>query len=110
MTERWCKICKGWHDPENWPHNCMPEAMGVRGNHAAPRLIIDTMEPVQSMLDGKMYDSKSNLRRTYKEAGVTEVGNDSSILDPKPFKRKRVTREDVRPSVEKALSKAGFGA
>jgi len=88
----------------------MPEAMGVRGNHAAPLLALDTMEPVQSMLDGKMYDSKSALRATYRQAGVTEVGNDSSVLNPKPKQRKKVTREDVRPSIAKALSQAGFGA
>jgi hypothetical protein len=36
----------------------------------------DVMDPVQSQRDGRMYDSKSALRRTYREAGVTEVGND----------------------------------
>lgn len=73
-------------------------------------VIGDTMDPVQSQLDGKLYDSKSQLRATYKRAGVVEVGNDSSITAPKPTPRKRVNRRDVSKSVEQALSKAGFGA
>lgn len=36
----------------------------------------DTIDPVQSQLDGKMYDSKSALRATYKAAGYLEVGNE----------------------------------
>lgn len=39
-------------------------------------VIDDTMAPVQSMVDGKKYDSKSALRRHYRAAGVYEVGND----------------------------------
>ena len=109
--ERFCDVCRGWHPlDEPWPAGCVREVINTRSDLTAPMLSLDTMDPVQSQTDGKMYDSKSNLRRTYKEGGVIEVGDDPSILDPKPFKRKRVTREDVRPSVEKALSRAGFGA
>jgi hypothetical protein len=60
-----------------------------------------------SMLDGKLYDSKSRLRRTYREAGVTEVGNDVPTAPP-PMKRPR--REDIKAAVGKAFSKAGLGA
>jgi hypothetical protein len=82
---------------------------GQRSHLAGPQVIGDTMEPVQSMLDGKLYDSKSRLRETYRAAGVTEVGNDSSIVDPKPFKKPPVDRSAIRASVSKAFSKAGLG-
>ncbi len=73
-------------------------------------LITDTMKPVQSMLDGKMYDSKSKLRATYKAAGMVELGNDSSVTNPTPFKRKKPKKQDVKDSLDKAFSRAGLGA
>jgi hypothetical protein len=60
-----------------------------------------------SMLDGKLYDSKSRLRRTYREAGVVEVGNDVHMTPPPP---KRPRREDIKAAVGRAFSKAGLGA
>lgn len=59
-----------------------------QGDLAAPMVIRDTMDPVQSMLDGKMYDSKRKLRRTYREGGVEEVGNDPAYTDPEKMRRK----------------------
>jgi hypothetical protein len=82
-------------------------------------VIRDGMDAVQSMLDGQMYESKSSLRRTYRQAGVVEVGNDSSYTDPEkvrsqaPNERKRLkqqSRKKVEAAVGKALSQAGFGA
>jgi len=110
MRERFCKVCGGWHRLDAWPHNCMPERNWNRSDHPAPGIIIDTMAPVQSMLDGKLYDSKSALRATYKQAGVTEVGNDSSVLDPKPFKKPKPDRKAIKAAVGKAFSQAGLGA
>lgn len=110
MRERWCKVCGGWHNVDAWPHNCLPERNMNRSSLAAPGFIRDSMEPVQSMLDGKMYDSKSALRATYKAAGVVEVGNDSSITDPKPFKKPKPDRQAIKASVHKAFSQAGLGS
>ena len=108
--QRFCRVCEGWHEPEAWPHNCMPERNMARSDIPGPMIITDTMDPVQSQLDGKFYDSKAALRSTYKAAGVIEVGNDSSVLEPKPFKRPTPKREDIKASVNKAFSKAGLGA
>lgn len=80
---------------------------GPRSHLGAPRVITDVMDPVQSMLDGKMYDSKARLRRTYREAGVTEVGNDVK-LERAPVKRPK--RGDARAALERAASKVGLGA
>ena len=81
-----------------------------RADLAAPGVISDTMKPVKSMLDGRMYDSKAALRATYKAAGVVEVGNDSSVKNPKFMEKKKVSRADVQASVSKAFSRAGLGA
>lgn len=110
MRERFCKVCGGWHQLDRWPHNCMPERNWNRSDLPGPMVIRDTMDPVQSMLDGKMYDSKANLRATYRAAGVTEVGNDPSIVNPKPFKKPRPDRQAIKAAVGKAFSQAGLGA
>lgn len=83
---------------------------GKRSNLGCPMIVGDTMQPVQSMLDGKMYDSKSALRATYKAAGVVEVGNDSSVTAPKPRARPKPDRKAVKETVSKAFSRAGLGA
>lgn len=92
-----------------WSHASGPD-YDKRANLATPGLILDTMQPIQSQLDGKTYDSKAALRRTYKQAGVVEIGNDSSVMNPKPPKRPKVDRKAVANTVDKAFARAGFGA
>lgn len=78
-----------------------------RSDLPCPRLASDVMEPLQSQLDGKMYDSKSALRRTYRAAGVTEVGNDPARL--RKFKRKPIDEKAVSDVVEKAAARVERG-
>lgn len=49
---------------------------GPRSGLATPMIISDTTE-VKSMGDGKVYTSKSGLRRSYKEQGFVELGSDA---------------------------------
>lgn len=83
-------------------------ALHARSIHGCPMVIGDSMTPVQSMLDGKLYDSKAALRATYKAAGVVEVGNDPAMYrkGPKP----RADRKAIKAAVHKAFSRAGLGA
>lgn len=109
--QRLCKVCSKWHDLDApWPAECWREPTKARSRLSAPMIIQDGMAPVQSMLDGKMYDSKAALRATYKAAGVTEVGDDPSVTNPKPFKRPKPSRKDIKAAVGKAFSQAGLGA
>ncbi len=105
--ERFCKQCRHWHRLDAWPRECLPDDERKRSELEAPMFIRDDMEPVQSMLDGKMYDSKSQLRATYKAAGVTEVGND---VPTKPYTPAKVDTKAINESVEKAFQQAGMGA
>jgi len=116
---RFCKVCEGVHDVAQWPDNHVEWVIDNRSHLASPMVIRDSMDPVKSMLDGKMYDSKRHLRRTYREGGVIEVGDDKSYTDPEymrtqaPAERKRQkqkSRKKVEAAVGKALSRAGFGA
>lgn len=85
-----------------WQH-AIPGSTKHRSYLTAPLVIRDDMEPVQSMLDGKMYTSKSALRATYRRAGVDEIGNDPARHQK--FKRKTIDKKAVRTSIEKARAK-----
>lgn len=78
-----------------------------RSRLPSPRIVTDVMAPVQSMLDGKLYDSKSALRATYKAAGVVEVGNDASRL--KPRQKPKIDRQSVKTSIERAQARFNRG-
>jgi len=113
MTQRWCKVCGGWHDLDReWPHNCQPEPNWNRADFAAPMVARDALEqPLQSMVDGSWHDSKSSLRRTYVDnaEGVryVEIGN-----DPARFQRKAKPKPDsraIRDTVRRAAWEVANG-
>lgn len=55
----------------------------------APTVHQDEMEPMQSMADCKFYTSKSAYRRSLKEQGFIEVGNDvDGFKHVNPFETK----------------------
>lgn len=108
MTQRLCRMCRNWHDVDAWPVECYSlPPQGQSDALPVPNVITDTMEPVQSMLDGKMYTSKSALRSTYKAAGVVEVGNDPARHRPKP--KRKADRKEIRTSIEKATARFNRG-
>ena len=78
-----------------------------RSDLPCPRLASDIMEPVQSQVDGKVYDSKASIRAHYRQAGVIEVGNDPARL--KHFQKPKVSRKDVKDSVERAKARFNRG-
>lgn len=79
----------------------------ARSDLPCPRIMSDAMSPVQSMLDGKYYDSKSALRATYRAAGVTEVGNDPARLRPRV--KKKIDRKEVKTTLEIAQARFNRG-
>lgn len=108
MAERLCRVCGKWHDLDQaWPSTCYPKIEIKRSDMPCPRLATDHMTPVQSMLDGRMYDSKSALRATYRAAGVTEVGNDPARLRPR--QKPKTSEKAVRDTVEKAAARYARG-
>lgn len=64
----------------------------------------DSMDGVRNPVDGKMYDSKSRLRRSYRENGVIEVGNEPIPTKP----RETVGDFDCRKEVAQAIEQTGF--
>jgi len=106
MRTRLCKVCGGWHDlDQEWPHNCrewVPQMQFL----AAPRVVSDTLPPLQSQVTGAIHDSKSNLRREYRRHGMEEVGNDPAQFRPKP--KPKVDRQGIRAAIERANSRVNL--
>lgn len=66
-----------------------------------PMVISDEHAPFKSMADGRIYDSKSAYRRTLKEHGFIEVGNDEPAPRYPDFEP-----ESAVPDLEKAWDAA----
>lgn len=118
MTGRkYCRVSMTWLDAKEYDRRYaeyeerMFQKQPSQGELCAPMIIADGMKPIQSMTDGKMYDSKSSLRKEYKRANVIEVGNDVPMKKSDPsVSEKQLAKERRKGSVARALSKAGFGA
>lgn len=79
----------------------------------APMVISDTQAALASMTDGRVYDSKSELRKEYRRAGVEEVGTEKvqprrDWIDERAKRKKQ--RAEIKASLHKAHSRMGFGA
>lgn len=109
MAERRCRVCKGWHNlDEPWPAECaghygIPHHEGRAHAFALPQVITDAMPPTQSMTNGKVYESKSALRKTYLPSGnpqgqrYIEVGNDRP-----PPRKPIIDKAGIRRDFQKA--------
>lgn len=72
---------------------------GPASELAAPMLIRDGMEPLRSMGDGHLYDSKSALRASYREQGLVEVGNDAPLTTRD--NSRRITKAEIAEAIQK---------
>ncbi len=85
-------------------HQAAPLHRPQRSAFPTPMLRRDSIEPVQSMADGKTYDSLSALRRTYRADGnpqgieYQEIGNEKRSDPVMP----RVTKEECAVLLDKA--------
>lgn len=87
----------------------------ARSDLPAPLIMgSDTIEPTQSMADGRYYTSKSSMRHSYKASGnpqgvqYTEVGNDPAwkrMERPQP----KPDHEGVKQAIEKAQARVNRG-
>lgn len=83
------------------------ETPPARSDLPCPRVMSDAMDAVQSQATGKLYDSKSAIRAEYKRLGLIEVGNDPARF--KPRERKKVDRQQVKTTLEKAEARFNRG-
>ena len=108
MRQRLCRMCREWHDVEEWPMECTQASPQARSDALpVPQFILDTMAPVKSMADGRYYDSKSAIRAGYKAGGFVEVGNDTSHLKTKP--KSRPDPQKIMDAVDRSISRFHAG-
>ena len=100
---RLCRACGDFHDIEAaWPDACSAH-FGVPAN-AAPYVRADGMDPVRSMVSGKMHDSKSAYYAEVRRAGCEIVGNDKAGFGPRPEYRP----EGVGRAIKEAMERHGL--
>lgn len=110
-SDRWDRPSMAWVRADEWQRRQWEREDRIfakaanQGELCAPMFITDGqggINGLQSMLNGKHYDSKSNMRRHYRDEGATEVGNDPSIH--RPQQRWRDPQQDKK--IEAALGRA----
>lgn len=115
---RQCRTCGGWHALDRYPGNCMPEPNWNRSDHPSPMIISDNLaggvNGTQSMGDGRFYDSKSALRKHYKERDLVEVGNEFVGMAPeereaRPSQADKDWERDVAMDLKKTISQLKDG-
>ncbi|MFG1340377.1 hypothetical protein [Xanthobacter autotrophicus] len=88
----------------------VPLAPDRRSDLPCPHIMGDTMDPIRSMANGKIYDSKAALRASYLPGGnpqgerFVEIGNEEQKAPPRPMP----DRGGIRDSIGKAFAQAGI--
>lgn len=85
----------------------IPREQAKRSDLPFPMVVSDAMTAVQSMADGKMYDSKSAIRASYRAHGVIEVGNDPARHRPRV--KPKIDRKEIKAVVERAAARVERG-
>lgn len=83
-VERYDRPSFAWIGEEEWQRRQWDREDRIfakaanQGQLTAPMIMSDSLglHGVQSQVDGQRYDSKSTLRRHYRQSGMVEVGND----------------------------------
>jgi len=76
-----------------------------RSSLPCPMIIKDTITPVRSMADGKMYDSMSGLRNTYKPSGNPQ-GQEYVEIGDAPMQGRPASKGVSEAEVANLLDKA----
>lgn len=107
-TDRWDNPSKAWVRADEWQRRQWERedaAFARRANQGelcAPAVISDGMRALQSQVTGRMHDSKSTLRREYREHGVIEVGNDVPKRRGPGYRRPEAETKRVREAMRRA--------
>ena len=77
----------------------------ARSGFPCPMVIRDSMDDIQSMADGRIYDSKSALRKSYTADGNPQGRDYQEIggTEIEPAGRASVDKKAVRDAVDKAM-------
>lgn len=102
LRYRICPDCGDAHDKYAWPDNHRRPDEVLQ----APMVIRDGMDLTEHV-DGKFYDSKRGYRKTTRQLGYVEVGNDPQRKKPK--QKPKPDRKAIHEAVEKARARYSNG-
>lgn len=95
---RLCRVCKDFHELDvQWPEACLGH-FGVQASDA-PFVRTDGMDAVQSMADGRTYDSKSAYYASVRRAGCEIVGDDRSGFGRPPGYQAGDVASDIKRTI-----------
>lgn len=97
---RWVCTAEGLVPANEFYSREKPKRSGL----AAPMIISDHLHEIVGQHDGKVYTSKTALRRSYRAAGVEEVGNEPQRAVEASTRRPKVSRADVGEAVQRVKS------
>jgi hypothetical protein len=103
-SERWDRLSGAWVPADEWQARrwAREDAAFARkanqGELKCPMILRDSMKTLQSQVTGKWYDSKSNLRKEYRDHDMIEIGNEvkpdqGRFWSGKPYVDPKVERE-----------------
>lgn len=84
--QRNCDVCaekygvgdpRNWHDPNNWPAECMGHYRKRRGEDRIGLQIMKDIEPYKNVIDGNVIGGRKQHRDFLKARGLVEVGNEN---------------------------------
>jgi hypothetical protein len=108
-SERWDNVSKAWVPAQEWQQRqwAREDAAFARqsnqGELCTPMIVRDTMpRDLRSQVTGRVHDSKSTLRREYREHGVAEVGNDVPKGRGAGYKRPELEAKLTRDAINRA--------
>ncbi|MFQ8433483.1 hypothetical protein [Amaricoccus sp. W119] len=114
-SDRWDAASKAWVRADEWQARQWAredrafERRMNQGQLATPVVISDSqggVRGVQSMLNGEMYDSKSNMRRHYRERGATEIGND--VPTERVSRKREPDSAKIKDAIGRAFNRVGL--
>lgn len=103
MKSRHCRVCGEFHDLNSaWPTSCNAHfaTRGPRSALTAPMIVRDGMDPIQSMADGQIYDSKSRYYDSVRAHGCEIVGNEKAAFDKQPTYEPQGVRDSMKQAIE----------
>lgn len=80
-----------------------PHTAGRRSHSAlpCPYFISDHLHDIVAQHDGRVYDSKSALRSSYRSGGFEEVGNEAPVAIDASQRRPAVTTNEIGEALHK---------
>lgn len=75
-----------------------------RADFPCPRIVTDGMDGIKSMVDGRVYESKSAYYKSVERAGCAIVGNDKNWHDyVAPVYDERAHEADIVTDIKRAI-------